>query len=362
MYAKPVAAVYHDLENYVLKGATHTFLAPDKTSNEKVVFPTHAVTGFESTLMTANLLASLTGREADARAIFDALARDHADDLSLTESRAYFELRRGRLADALPYFARAVELGSKNLVLYRDYATRVASFDSAKAETLFQTALSLDPDDVESRLAYGDLLMRRGRPADALAAVSPITHVPADHAFALFRLKAASAAQLGRFEEARGDVARALQYAHTPQDASYATQFLKAIDGALDRRTTADTAPVDLAVVTGAGGNTATPPTAPSDDAARGQLRTPASETRDRRGTHQESRVRRRQSGARSPHGRRHAAPRDRQSACDSSPRCWRHQHDLSCGPEDRHVHVGYDPVANTTLHTTGNVRQLDFR
>ena len=155
-----------DLQNYIRR-SHYIISSGPKIAGGTASPPTRAADAFEGALVTANLLANIPGREADARAAFEQLAAQKPDDISLLESRAYFELRRGRARQALPYFARAVEQGAGTPSVYRDYAM----LEPAKAGALLARAMALAPDDLDVRLAYASVsLLGERKAAEAVIA------------------------------------------------------------------------------------------------------------------------------------------------------------------------------------------------
>jgi tetratricopeptide (TPR) repeat protein len=164
-YGKDIASIGRDLNNYVRQGNYLYYLANYRTPPARRDVPTRRVETFEADLVTANLLGNTRDREAAARAIYERLAGERPDDLQLLEARAYFEMRRGRAQDALPYLARAVERGSTNPSVYRDYAM----LEPGRAEELLSKAVLLAPDDAESIVQYATVLLRERKHAEAVA-------------------------------------------------------------------------------------------------------------------------------------------------------------------------------------------------
>jgi hypothetical protein len=122
VYGKSFDAIEADLWLYIRKQAYLYFNVPYKETTTAQKLPVRIADGFEAGLVTANLLASSPARETEARAAFVSLSAQKPDDVQLLESRAYFELRHGHRDDAQTPMARAIELGSTNARLYRDYA------------------------------------------------------------------------------------------------------------------------------------------------------------------------------------------------------------------------------------------------
>lgn len=115
------------------------------------------------------LLADESGREAEAESLLHkALA---LDDKNITALVALGELRKraGNAREAAGFFALATTLKDKDpsLWLRRARAERDAKL-SADALKSLDSAVSLDPSNVETRLARADLLIEAGEKAHAL--------------------------------------------------------------------------------------------------------------------------------------------------------------------------------------------------
>jgi hypothetical protein len=214
-YGKDIASIGRDLNNYVRQGNYLYYLANYRTPPARRDVPTRRVETFEADLVTANLLGNTRDREAAARAIYERLAGERPDDLQLLEARAYFEMRRGRAQDALPYLARAVERGSTNPSVYRDYAM----LEPGRAEELLSKAVLLAPDDAESIVQYATVLVRERKHAEAVAALRGIGTVPRELAFQFFQFLANAYVRLDRLEEGKAAAARAVVYADDAAEA-----------------------------------------------------------------------------------------------------------------------------------------------
>ena len=158
----------------------------------------------------------------EARAAFDALARERPDDLALVESRAHFELDQAGLDAAAPLLERAVALGTRSADLYRAYASAVVRSDPARAESLLAQAVVLDPGDVETRLDLATMLLADRRSAAALDAIRPVTRVPDESAFVYYQVVANASAHLGRLDDALAAAARVVEFARGDDEVRHA--------------------------------------------------------------------------------------------------------------------------------------------
>jgi tetratricopeptide (TPR) repeat protein len=359
IYGKSAAAVFSDLVSYIHQDRYRYQLVDYRMPPQNAKAPVRTVSAFDGGLVTANLLANSQAREADARAAFDALARGvgPADELALVESRAYFELRHGHTVDAQPYFARAVELGSTNAGLLRDYAVTIGPADLEKAESLLIKAVALAPEDLEARLRLADVFMRRRKTGEAVTTLSVVTTVPTESAFKFFQLLANAAAQANRLDEAKRAAARAVEFAKPGEEARQAAQLSAAIDSFAARKAASDQAVRDPgAQPPGIGRSAVSPVPGPTTGAAsspglrvvEGRIMNivcestpPVMEVATGGGT-----VR---LVIDSPQGIRIEGAGDGPA-------------NLTCGKQDKPARVGYDPFVDAAHKTIGKVRLLDFR
>ena len=365
VYERPLSAIFRDLQGYIRGGNYMYFLADYRMTKGAADFVTRPATPFEAGLVTANLLAAGRGREKEAEAAFEALARDKPDDLELTESRAMFEIRRNRLKEAAPHLARAVELGSRNPEIYRAHAATLDPTNADAQESSIRRAVELDPDDLDMRLFYARLLMNRRNAAEVIETLTGVKRVPADRAFELFYLAAVASTDLRRFDAARTDAAQASKYARSPAETERVSSLLKAIDDYQTRQAAADRAIRD-ANSAGSGASAAVSPEPGTPGPAQAGFPSPGSRPLQ---TVAEGRLRNMVCPAA-------GQPPVLEVATDAGtlrllvdrPEQITIQGaggatiDLTCGAQDRRVRVGYEPEVNAPSNTVGKVRLLDFR
>jgi tetratricopeptide (TPR) repeat protein len=207
----------------------------------------------------------------------------------LIEARAIFERQRGHLTEAQPFYARAVELGSRNPRLYREYAAIVEGIDVGHAERLLSTAVANEPSDLTTRLRLASVQLRQRKATDALETLKPVTRVSAEDAFVLFQLLANAYAQTDRFAEAREAAGLALKHAQRSDQQEYARGLVKSRDDHANRLAEAEArraaAAAEAAAVADAAAKTPPPPppppptnpTAPPPSTSRGGRATPSS-------------------------------------------------------------------------------------
>jgi hypothetical protein len=235
LYGKPIAAISGDLVSYI-HGGRYAYFSTTYRDPSDAQYTTRPATDFESGLATANMLAGSRDGEDRARAAFAQLAVDHADDVSLVESEALFELQHGHQDAARPLFARAVALGSNSPRIYALYAAMIGPQDPASAEPVLKKAIALAPDDLDLKLTYASVLMAVHEPADAIAVLQSFPRVAADRAYAYFNIAANAELMLGHLDDAKASAASAVTYARPGAEASGARQMADIIDQRLADR------------------------------------------------------------------------------------------------------------------------------
>jgi Flp pilus assembly protein TadD len=361
VYGKSLVQVMNDLRGYI-RGDHYLFFAANyRDPKIDRGFTTRAADGFEAGLITANLLASHRERQTEARTAYETLAAGRPDDLGLVEARAHFELRQGDRSNAETFVRRAIALGSQNATLYRLAAGSYAD-SIEEREALLAKAVGFAPGDLDIRLTYASTLLQQRKAAEGLAALAPVSQIPADDAFVLFQLRANLLAQLNRIDEARAAAARARAYANSTQ-VDYADRLVQSLDAHAARQAEADRLMRDVnrAELEQLAGTTSRPP-APTDTSvferatqfsdlltvATGRLRNmvcgigaPIVEIAVDSGLVRlviDDPVRVRIEGAGGP------------------------TTDLICGAQNRPVRFGYAPGADAARKTAGALRLLDFR
>jgi hypothetical protein len=348
-FGKTLAAVQSDLEGYIRKQTYVYLTAPYKEPKISDKAPVRTADAFEAGLVTANLLAASPGKEAEARAAFDALAQVKPEDVDLLESRAYFELRTANPDEARPLLERAIALGSTNAATYRDYATRFGvPLDSA--ETLLRKAVTLDPADLALRLYLAETQLGLKKGADALATLAPVQKVGPDYAFQLLQLLANAHVMERHWPEASGAARQAMDHARTPEERRYAANLVQSIADYAARVAESEAlrtgAPAPATIPAGAPRPSSTVPIGMPPLTAVGRLKNMIC-----------------------------GAPPILEISADGGtlrlviddPLLIRVtgtgqvQAELRCGPQDVPVRVGYEPAADRARNTIGNVRLIDF-
>jgi hypothetical protein len=195
-------------------------------------------------LALAELLSNLKGRNEQARSAFEQLATEYPNRWEVEEALGEYAWKQRKLADSARHFARAVELGCKNLDSLLLYA-RVLGYDNqpAREAEILRKTLELYPESNEASLELGAALVRTGNYGAALAALLDVKKVSTpEQAYQLFYNIAYVRYRLGDLAHAREILVKARSFAKNPgQIAS-----LDSLEQALDRpshRVASDGAP-----------------------------------------------------------------------------------------------------------------------
>lgn len=234
IYGKPLADIERDFRAYVGRATYQFYTAPYRRTTAAAGVRAVPVSSFDAGLVMADCLASEIGKDLEARAAFDALARERPDDLALMEARALFELKSRGPQSADPFFARAVERGSKNPSVLSEYALHIVDRDPGLATTLLARALAEAPGDLEIRVHAAAVMMKRQMPDEAMALVAGVTRIPPSLQFEYYQIIANGRAAAGDFDEAAEAAARVLAAAKTPEEIRFATGLMKTVGGPPD--------------------------------------------------------------------------------------------------------------------------------
>jgi hypothetical protein len=228
-YGRSLAQVMGDLEAYVREGDFHVRSVHFQEPPRSAAVATRKVSAFDAGLVTANLFAAASEDAEKARAAFEELARQRADDLSLLGSRAALEIRTGRPQAAAPFLRRAVDLGTTDAETYRTLAALTAARDGVGAEALLSRSLELDPSSVRARVQLATLVAVRS-PADALTVLEPVTNPNPFEAFDVIRLRAQAYLALGDLVRAEGAARDLVEMARSGPRRSVAAALLSEVD------------------------------------------------------------------------------------------------------------------------------------
>lgn len=232
VYHKSLSEVALDLHNYFSQGTITVALFNTHLDRKELEPEVSTPAPFEIDLVLADLLSTHPQTAAEARSRLTQLAREMPDNPEVQTSLGYLSWQEGRLDEAKQHFENALREGSKDPQMMFQYAgmLRVSGGPPERILSLLQQAIAIKPDLQDARFTLGMEAVNQGQWAMALSALTPITTVKADRAFAFFYAKAYCDWKLGNASEAhrQGDLAR--QYAQKPEEKARVTQFLEHLD------------------------------------------------------------------------------------------------------------------------------------
>jgi hypothetical protein len=234
-YGKTPADIEKDLRAYARRQnfPFFTINMPKRGPKAAAGLPA-AVPPFDARLVVAGMVSSQSGKDLETRAALDALDREQPNNLTVLELRAFFALRTAGSAASEPEFQRAVEHGSQDPSILGQYAIQIGVNEPQRALELLTRALAVSSSDPELRIHAAAMLIRLQKPAEAVAMIAPIAHVPSAQEFAYYQIVANSHAMNGDFAAASEAAARVVAAAHTPEEMKFAATFLASVGGPPD--------------------------------------------------------------------------------------------------------------------------------
>jgi Flp pilus assembly protein TadD len=183
-------------------------------------------------LALAELLVNYRGREDQARAAYDQLAKDYPDRWEVEEGLAQFAWQGRKLAEAARHFARAMELGCNNLPSLLLYARVLGYNNQAKDEaSVLLKAAKLFPESDEVNLELGATQIRNGNYGLAAATLLSVKKVSSSaDAYRLFYNLAYAQYRLGDMAGGRLNSAKARAYTKIPAEIASLDRLEQALD------------------------------------------------------------------------------------------------------------------------------------
>jgi len=236
-YGKPLAEVEAALRTYFDAFSVRAQLFDVQLPKSVDAPDIQSTASLPARLALVELLANYRGRREQAGAALDQLAKDHPDRCEVERGRGQFAWQERKLADSAQHFARAMELGCKNLPDLLLYA-RVLGFNNQpkeEAAVLLETA-DLFPESDEVHLELGAVLVRNGSFGAAAAALLAVKKVgSADQAYQMFYNLAYAQYRLGNGAGARGNCAKARNYTKNPVEIAAIDRLQLALDSPAGR-------------------------------------------------------------------------------------------------------------------------------
>ena len=231
VYGKSLEQVYKDLRFYMRQDRFFAALFDirlEKAAENPEVRP---ATPLEAGLVQADLLSVLRDKQEQAKQMYLDLASQNSDSWEVAEGLGYLAFRARDDEEARRHLGRAVELGTTNPRTCRDYGYLLSSGGAPSAEIIrvLEQAVRLQPDYREVRLRLGYLQMREQNYIQGLRHLNSVKRVEKEEAFPLFYAVAFAYYKIGRPDEARKAVKRALEYAEAPSERQQAERLLEGL-------------------------------------------------------------------------------------------------------------------------------------
>jgi len=227
VYGKSLPQIKSELEGF-MRGSRFNAAVVDVKLEKSAESPdVRPATALESGLTLADLLA-VTRKRDEARAAYENLAKEYPKETEIPLAQARLAWMNRDRDEMKRYFARAIELGSKNAKVHFDYAMMLRESDAAADEIvgLLNTAALLQPDMTEANYMLGFYAMNASRFGEAVSHFNKVKKVDKAQAFPLFRALAYASYRLGSREEAAKHAESALKYAVEPEDVRVAKELL----------------------------------------------------------------------------------------------------------------------------------------
>ena len=187
---------------------------------------------FDSRVALAELLGNTRVRSEQAREAYAQLAKEFPERWEVAAGWAEFAWRQRKLEESATHFARAMELGCKDLPSLLLYA-RVLGYSRRDQESaaVLRKAAELFPESDELNLELGAALVRTGNYGSALPALAAVKKVTAaQQAFRLYYNLAYAQYRLGNLPRALESLDKARSYTRIPAEIAELDRLRQSID------------------------------------------------------------------------------------------------------------------------------------
>jgi tetratricopeptide (TPR) repeat protein len=243
-YQKPIGAIESDLHTY-LRGSTIKVFLFDVQLPKNIDAPEiESSAGMSARLALAELLTNYRGKQDQALAAYESLAKDYPKDWEVEAGWGQWSWHQRRLADAAAHYARSVELGGRSPGLFLDYG-RVLFYANRTLDAIdvLGKAARLNPDSDEIHFELGGAYLRNGSWGAALAELRAMKKVKPAEAYRYFYNRAFAEHRLGAAKEAKEHAATARKYTRNPEEVAALDRLVRSLDApAVSVRSTPDIA------------------------------------------------------------------------------------------------------------------------
>jgi Flp pilus assembly protein TadD len=241
-YGKSLDEVQADLIHYLGGGTINAMLFNIQLSKSLDTPDIAQSASLPARLAIAELLSNSSGRSDQASAAYEAISHDFPDRWEVEEAMGLFAWHERRMNEASVHFAKAEALGCTKGSMFLLWG-RVLSYSNRlrDAVAVLGKAVEMLPDSIETRLVYGDVLIRSGDWGAAIATLRGVKNVPAAAAWRYTYNLAYGLYRMGDLDSARPLVAVARKYAANPRE----TSSLDQLEAALNRPARSDAVSIE---------------------------------------------------------------------------------------------------------------------
>jgi tetratricopeptide (TPR) repeat protein len=178
-YGKDTIAVERDLRAYLSGNTISAMLFDIRMPKAAEIVKVEQESSLFARLAKAELLSNMRGRSSAAAEAYQDIARDFPNRWEVEEARGMFAWHERDLDEADRHFADAEKLGCNNGATFLLWGRALSHANRTRdAVTVLGKAVKLLPDSGEAKLAYGDVLIRAGDYANAVAILRSVKEVP----------------------------------------------------------------------------------------------------------------------------------------------------------------------------------------
>ncbi len=228
IWGKPLEAVEKDLQAYLRGDSFIEKVFPVKLQTGEKVAAEPAVM-FDVKLALLDL-SNRRGKEADAKARLQDLAKDDPKRPEPHVGLGYLAARAGQEDEAIESFSKAVELGSRNGEMLWDFGRMASRAKPTQAMEALETLLADQPNRFEVRMALAQIQMNSKLANDVIATLAPVKKVTPEDAPRFFQILAFAHMQNGEREAARANAQRWLENTKDSDEKLNANRMIRYLD------------------------------------------------------------------------------------------------------------------------------------
>lgn len=213
-YGRTLAELDKELKAYARSDRMSYVVFDTKVEKTTVPVEVASATELESGIVQAQTLA-LMGRSEQADAIYNELAKTHADSAELEQARAMSSWQNRNLESAKQHFNRAMDLKATNAEMYLTFGQVLFNDDIAKSTAALRRAAELAPTNQKAQLWLGHALYHQHDFKGAVAAFTSVKSLKREEAVDYYVALAHADFETGDKAKALANAQAALKYAQS---------------------------------------------------------------------------------------------------------------------------------------------------